>query len=569
NAEYNTRYESAVSAKLEELKASAGANADEAALMAEAKAIVDADTETLKTLKKDADDVAIAWLRSEYGIKSYNSGNGYVEIPTASFDLAKYNYYSADSVSYRGCAYVESESKYYIATEGYTLIEVDAKQAFRTDGASIRRVKHTQVEGITLPLRPLDMGNAMSYNEDENVAYVLYMNSNMITRIDFNEMEITYTAAEQFNIRSIIHCSSGDRIYYLYTNPYEADSGAMLLRRSDIAGKASEPFLKVLLTIFIVIAVLAGITLLFAMLCWCVKGYSEKFMDVMRGFKKNWAIYAIIAGSMVLVAMFCYYPAIASIGLSFFDYTDKSPMKLWNNFAHYKHIFTADGAWSEFSNMFLFLASDLFTALLPPLIFAFFLTIMRNKSYSAITRTLLFIPGIIPGVATTLIWKTGIYGTYGVLNTVIRMLNGETVEFLTQTATAKWSLIMMGFPFVGSYLIFYGAMMNVPDSYYEAAELDGITVVKRFVFIDVPLIFAQIKYVLIMTFIASVQNFGRTYMTTAGSWDTMTPVHTMYLNVSVNGNYGRASAYATVLFVFLFVATAINMRMQSKDGEGV
>jgi multiple sugar transport system permease protein len=109
-------------------------------------------------------------------------------------------------------------------------------------------------------------------------------------------------------------------------------------------------------------------------------------------------------------------------------------------------------------------------------------------------------------------------------------------------------------------------MMNVPDSYYEAAELDGITVIKRFVFIDVPLIFAQIKYVLIMTVIASVQNFGRTYMTTSGSWGTMTPVHTMYDNV-VRGNYGRASAYATVLFIFLFFATMLNMRMSTKDNQ--
>ena len=109
--------------------------------------------------------------------------------------------------------------------------------------------------------------------------------------------------------------------------------------------------------------------------------------------------------------------------------------------------------------------------------------------------------------------------------------------------------------------------MNVPDSYYEAAEMDGITVVKRFVFIDVPLIFAQIKYVFIMTFIGSVQNFGRTYMTTAGSWDTTTPVHTMYEYVN-KGNYGRASAYATVLFVFLFFATVVNLRMKGKENEG-
>jgi ABC-type sugar transport system permease subunit len=226
----------------------------------------------------------------------------------------------------------------------------------------------------------------------------------------------------------------------------------------------------------------------------------------------------------------------------------------------------------DFANMFIFLASDLFTALLPPLIFAFFLTIMRNKNYSALMRTLLFIPGIIPGVATTLLWREGIYGTSGVINTFVGFFTGENpkIKFLISpdsVALVRTSLIMMGFPFVGSYLIFYGAMMNVPDSYYEAAEMDGITVIKRFVFIDVPLIFAQIKYVFIMTFIGSVQNFGRTYMTETADWGVKTPVHKMYLLIKENGNYGQASAYATILFIFLFFATMINLRVQTKDNQ--
>lgn len=78
---------------------------------------------------------------------------------------------------------------------------------------------------------------------------------------------------------------------------------------------------------------------------------------------------------------------------------------------------------------------------------------------------------------------------------------------------------MMGFPFVGSYLIFYGGMMNIPDSYYEAAELEGCGPWKRLFTIDIPLIRPQIKYVFITIFIASVQNFGRTYMVTSGDWE--------------------------------------------------
>ncbi|MBR2321908.1 MAG: sugar ABC transporter permease [Clostridia bacterium] len=547
-AEYEKQYAAAIEEKVTE----------EGMTEADAKAAVDANLNSVKKATNKA-------LVKELGLISYNASTGDIEVPYDKFEKELYNNYPADGVSYRGVGYFEEKQRYYMVTNDFTVITADANQTFRDDLIGLVEFKHENTN-IVLPKRPEVEGSAMFYNRDLNVGYVLYTDDSSVSRIDFNTMKIDFTATMDFNIKSLLQGESGNRIYYMYLNPHEAEAGTFIVRTATTRGRASQTLLETLLTVAIVIAVCAAIVLLFALLCWFKQGFSEKFIDVMQGFKKNWAIYAIIAATMVLVAMFCFYPAIGSISLSFFDYTQESPAKLWNDFAHYKHIFTTQGALGEFGNMFLFLASDIFTALLPPLVFAFFLTIMRNKHYSAITRTLLFIPGIIPGIATTLIWKTGIYGEYGVINALIKMFNGESVKFLTQTSTAKWSLILMGFPFVGSYLIFYGAMMNVPDSYYEAAEMDGITVIKRFVFIDVPLIFAQIKYVLIMTFIASVQNFGRTYMTTGGSWGTMTPVHTMYDNV-VRGNYGRASAYATVLFIFLFFATMLNMRMSTKDNQ--
>ena len=165
-----------------------------------------------------------------------------------------------------------------------------------------------------------------------------------------------------------------------------------------------------------------------------------------------------------------------------------------------------------------------------------------------------------------LIWRTGIYGEYGVLNTMIEMFKGEPIKFLTSSGTALASIIMMGFPFIGSYLIFYGAIMNIADSYIEAAELEGCPLVKRILTIDIPLIMPQLKYVLIMTLIQSAQNFNRVYMTTGGSWGTQIPINVMYNNL-VAGNYGQSSAYATLLFVIMFIPMYINLRTQKKGME--
>ena len=511
---------------------------------------------------KRLENKALEMAYEDFGIVDYDEIKGDVTIDKEKYDHDQYGYYRSGEISFCGSAYIDSENKYYLfAADGgmytYDMDDLNPKA---------NSIKATLLPGMKLAGIPQSQGKSLYYNKVLKKGYVVYEASNKLTLIDFEKEQVEFTSAVEFNIRGVVQNGTGDQIYFLYQNANEEASGTLILRSLTIGGQTKEPTIRAFLTVTIILCILSAVCTLFGALCLWKKGFSEKFMHVMKGFVKQWGVYAILLGSLVLLCLFCYYPAVASIALSFFDYTLDTPAKLWNNFAHYKQIFTSMSAGEEFGNLFFFLICDVFTALAPPLIFAFFLTIMKNKGYSALTRTLLFIPGVIPGVATTLIWKTGIYGEYGVLNAVIQWMNGNPVKFLASTDIAKWSLVLMGFPYVGSYLIFYGAMMNVPDSYYEAAELDGITVIKRFVFIDVPMIFPQIKYVLIMTFIASVQNFGRTYMVTHGNWGTKTPIFTMYKSV-LDGNYGLASAYATILFIFLFFATVLNLRMQRKDNE--
>ena len=571
---FNTKYEEEYAATYEGLYQAAY---DKAVADAEAKGEeVDAEK-----VARSARNAAILQIReraaermvSEEGVISYNFENDNVELAEADFDTNQYNSFSTQGDSYQGCAYSEKNQKYYIMTGKKQIISVDVKQDFSDKKAGKWKIEEENTS-MELPHTPSNKGNSIYFDKDLNIGYVIYDKTSQVTRIDFNTEKIDFTAKVDFDIRSIIQNPDGENFFYMYLNAYETEAGAYILRSASTIRRDVQTTLTTLMVIAIVFAVLMAIVLLFALLCIYKEGFSPKFVHIMRGFKKQWVIYLIILATMSLVALFCFYPAIGSISLSFFDYFSGEERRLWNHFNHYKLIFTDQESLGQFLNMFIFLFSDLFTALLPPLIFAFFLTIMRNKSYSALTRTLLFIPGIIPGLATTLLWKEGIYGISGVVNEFLSFIMGKDVEIeflasVENTSMVKWSLIMMGFPFVGSYLIFYGAMMNVPDSYYEAAELDGITVIKRFVFIDVPLIFAQIKYVFIMTFIASVQNFGRTYMTgTGGAHGAQTPVHTMYDAIMKNpANYGLASAYATILFIFLFIATALNMRIQTKDNQ--
>lgn len=84
--------------------------------------------------------------------------------------------------------------------------------------------------------------------------------------------------------------------------------------------------------------------------------------------------------------------------------------------------------------------------------------------------------------------------------------------------------------------------------------------------LDVPLIFPQIKYIVITAFIASVQNYTSIYVLYGVNGQIKTTALLVYREI-INANYGVASVMGLFIFAFLSVCTALNFKIQMKQGE--
>jgi ABC-type sugar transport system permease subunit len=206
-----------------------------------------------------------------------------------------------------------------------------------------------------------------------------------------------------------------------------------------------------------------------------------------------------------------------------------------------------------------------------PIFFAELIIAMRSKASQYWTRVALYLPGILPGVAGMLVWKDGILGHNGLINSFLRVvgLGHLATPWLGTEQTAIWALIFIGFPFIGSYIIFYGALIGVPDSLFDAAKIDGCSWWRRIISIDIPLISPQIKYVFVVSFISSVQNFSLVYLTTMGGpgHATYTPILELYYNMTKFQQYGVAAAMGVFLFIVIFGATIMNLRIQTAQDK--
>ncbi len=115
-------------------------------------------------------------------------------------------------------------------------------------------------------------------------------------------------------------------------------------------------------------------------------------------------------------------------------------------------------------------------------------------------------------------------------------------------------------------VIFIGAMLDVPEDYYEAAELDGANKFQQFFKITLPNIAPSIFLVLILTTIGSLKVFGQVKALTNGGPGTSSYVMVFYIYQMAFQSYkfGYASAASVILFLIIVALTILQWKMRKR-----
>jgi ABC-type sugar transport system permease subunit len=171
-------------------------------------------------------------------------------------------------------------------------------------------------------------------------------------------------------------------------------------------------------------------------------------------------------------------------------------------------------------------------------------------------------------VAIILVWRNILDPNIGLLNNFLSLLglmNLQTPQaWLGDTRTAIWSIVFIGFPWVSPFalLLFYGGLISIPVELLDAVKVDGAGSIRRFWYLDLPLLVGQIKLLLILGFIGGMQEFAVIFLTTEGGPynATYTPALELYYQAMRFNNFGLASAMGTVLFVIILGGTILNLR---------
>ena len=525
---------------------------------------------------KDEAKLAVSetFIKENVWCEDYDSASRSLHVNKDYVDSRYYSILYAGDSNIGGIVYSEKNKAIYFTNflDGY-LYSVEKEAVDKAECGAFLSDIATKMSSVKFSSKRKfsTFGNALGINKFANTLYLRFENEQTISIVDINDKEnykVLCTFEGNFDVLTLTG-DKDNKVTHVLRQVTNVDIHANTVTRLYACTYEPSTLQNKSLSVLLFVTFLIISVLLLAVAIWFFIAMKNeralyRLKIIQKDLKKNKWVYLALSFFVIMLFMFCYYEAIGAISMSFFDYTQEKPAWIWNNFANYIKILNDSTFWLSIGNMLFFLVFDLILCIVPPLIFAFLLILIRNKTASGLIRSLMFIPSIIPSMATMLIWRTGIYGDTGIMNQIIGA--SVPIDFLGNTSYARWALMFMGFPFVGGYLIFYGGMMNIPEEYHEAGRLEGLGIVKRFLLIDVPLIMPQIKYIFIMTFISSVQNYARTYI--LASTGTTTPVESMYTTMMIHGDYGKASAYATLIFLFLFAAVATNFKMQKKETMG-
>ncbi len=274
--------------------------------------------------------------------------------------------------------------------------------------------------------------------------------------------------------------------------------------------------------------------------------------------------YLLLVPTLALLLVFNYYPAFSGLYHSFTEWTPGVETK-WVGLEQVHEMFDSPYFWVGMKNA-LILVLTAFVKLLFPLVVAELIFHVRRSSLQYGLRTLFVIPLVLPSVVGILLWVNIYDPNIGLLNQTLSALGLEhlTRSWLGDRATAMSAIVAIGFPWINPFalLIFYGGLISIPTELFDAAKVDGATWWTRITRIDLPLLLSQVRLLLILAFIGSVQEFQLIYLTTAGGPGnaTYTPALELYYNATRFTKFGLASAMGTFLFLIILAGTILNLR---------
>jgi len=311
----------------------------------------------------------------------------------------------------------------------------------------------------------------------------------------------------------------------------------------------------------------------------------------MKKKKFDFGPYLYILPAAIIVLVFRLIPIVLSFIISFFDWS-VTGLGEFIALENYARLFQDKEFWQSLVNTFYLVIFVVPVTIAFSLIFA---TLLNNiKKIQGFFRTIYFIPTVTSLVAVSIVWKIIFNQQTGLANFLLGKIGIDPLGWLAESrgifellfanfgiTIPHWmggpSLALFAIIIVTTWkslgyntIIYLAGLQNIPNVYYEAADIDGAGKIKQFFKITWPMVSPTTFYVLMMTTITTFQVFSQIYLMTGppiGGPLGTTKVIVYYIfdkGFGESNDLSYASAIALVLFALILGLTLFQKKLEKK-----
>ncbi|NLC64446.1 MAG: sugar ABC transporter permease [Erysipelothrix sp.] len=281
-------------------------------------------------------------------------------------------------------------------------------------------------------------------------------------------------------------------------------------------------------------------------------------------------IFFTLAPAVILMLVFIVYPTLNIFRMSLYKWGGLSATKTFVGFNNFKILMQDKNFIQSFQNtLLLIVVVTIFT-----FFFAIFFAnvlVRDNIKGKNFFRVIFYIPNILSVAVISAIFAQ-IYAVDrgGLLNSLVRLFNGQTIQFLGNSSIVLYSIAgAMIWQAIGYYMVMYMASIgSISEHLYEAADIEGASKWQQFFQITLPLIWSNIRTTLTF-FVISTINMAFLFVNilTSGAPGGSSEVFLSYLYRQAynNASYGYGMAIGVVIFLFSFMLSAVLNKITDRE----
>jgi multiple sugar transport system permease protein len=278
--------------------------------------------------------------------------------------------------------------------------------------------------------------------------------------------------------------------------------------------------------------------------------------------------YFFVLPSLLTFLLFSFYPMLDSIVLSFQKLSLQG--RTWVGLENYEKLLNEAAFGKMLTNTFLFALWIVPIGVLLSLVMSA-LIFRLPAAAQTFYKSAFYLPVVTSGVVLSAVWLYLYDPAFGLLNYLLGLIGVEPVLWLADPTFSLLSLVIMyhASHWGGSIILLTASMGGIPKELYEAASIEGASILRQVISITVPLLKPALTYVSILGTIASLQIFTEIFVMTRGgpNYATTNLVFSIYEYGFIRFDFGRASAVAIILLVITVSLAIVQFRVLRSNVE--